>query len=330
MNTPGTLVISIDFELMWGVRDHRTIADYGANILGVRTALPATLDLFDEFNVAATFATVGLLFAQSKEEMTSAVPARQPRYTDAHLSPFNGHFQHVGKDEIDDPYHYGPALIEVLKRYPQHEIGTHTFSHYYCLEPGQSVEEFDADLTAAVSIAHKAGVALKSIVFPRNQYSEAYLAVCRKHGIFCYRGNERHWVHRPVRSSELTLLRRAIRLADHYVNITGHHTPRLSSTATLPINIPASRFLRPYSPALRPLDHMRLRRMRKSMTNAARTGGIFHLWWHPHNFGVHQSENLAMLRKLLEHFSKLKSAHGMRNETMLQVAERIQRQQGNG
>jgi hypothetical protein len=31
----GALVISLDFELLWGVRDKRTIADYGPNILGV-------------------------------------------------------------------------------------------------------------------------------------------------------------------------------------------------------------------------------------------------------------------------------------------------------
>jgi len=40
----GAFVISLDFELLWGVRDKRTIADYGANIRGVRDAVPALLD----------------------------------------------------------------------------------------------------------------------------------------------------------------------------------------------------------------------------------------------------------------------------------------------
>lgn len=38
---PGTFVISLDFELMWGVRDVQTKAGYGPNILGVRQAIPA-------------------------------------------------------------------------------------------------------------------------------------------------------------------------------------------------------------------------------------------------------------------------------------------------
>jgi len=41
MNHGGTFVISLDFELLWGVRDKRTVADYGANILGVRRVIPA-------------------------------------------------------------------------------------------------------------------------------------------------------------------------------------------------------------------------------------------------------------------------------------------------
>ena len=325
MNEPGTLIISLDFELMWGVHDHRTVADYGANILGVRTALPAMLDLFGEYDLRVTFATVGLLFAKDKLEMESMAPALKPDYVDARLSPFNGHFQLVGTDERNDPFHFATSLIELLKRYPQHEIGTHTFSHYYCLEPGQTVREFEADLAAAIAIASKQGIVLKSIVFPRNQFNAAYLEVCRKHGIVCYRGNEDHWVHRAVPGSGRTMLRRALRLADHYINITGHHCPKANELMPgYPINIPASRFLRPYSPALKWLDPLRLRRMERSMAQAALSGGVFHLWWHPHNFGIHQAENLAILRQLLDRYAVLKEQHGMRSETMHALAQRLQ------
>jgi hypothetical protein len=36
MEDGGAFVISLDFELFWGVRDKRTISGYGPNILGVR------------------------------------------------------------------------------------------------------------------------------------------------------------------------------------------------------------------------------------------------------------------------------------------------------
>src|SRR4029077_6616039 len=70
----GAFVISLDFELLWGVRDNRTIADYGANILGVRQVVPALLDLFAERNIACTWATVGLLFFDTNAAMRAALP----------------------------------------------------------------------------------------------------------------------------------------------------------------------------------------------------------------------------------------------------------------
>ena len=73
----GAFVISLDFELMWGVRDKRTIADYGANILGVRQVVPALLDLFAERGIGCTWATVGLLFFATNNAMHAALPARQ-------------------------------------------------------------------------------------------------------------------------------------------------------------------------------------------------------------------------------------------------------------
>ena len=54
----GTFVISLDFELLWGVRDKRTITDYGANIRGVREVVPALLELFAESGIACHWATI--------------------------------------------------------------------------------------------------------------------------------------------------------------------------------------------------------------------------------------------------------------------------------
>ncbi|HET9816927.1 MAG TPA: hypothetical protein VFQ33_14305, partial [Xanthobacteraceae bacterium] len=131
----GALVISLDFELLWGVRDNRTIADYGANILGVRQVVPALLDLFAERNIACTWATVGLLFFDTNAAMRAALPARKPRYTDARLCSYN-YLDEVGADEERDPYYYGLSLIKRILDHPAQEIGTHTFSHFYCLEEG--------------------------------------------------------------------------------------------------------------------------------------------------------------------------------------------------
>jgi hypothetical protein len=70
-----------------------------------------------------------------------------------------------------------PIILDIAWRTdhgmcPGQEIGTHTFSHYYCLEPGQQPEQFEDDLKAAIAVSKAKGIDTKSIVFPRNQYSQ--------------------------------------------------------------------------------------------------------------------------------------------------------------
>ena len=51
----AALVISLDFELFWGVRDVATLENYGRNLLGARSVVPALLKLFHQYQVHATW-----------------------------------------------------------------------------------------------------------------------------------------------------------------------------------------------------------------------------------------------------------------------------------
>ena len=113
------------------------------------------------------------------------------------LSPYPRIGQ-IGPNERQDPYHYGLSLIEQIRDCPGQEIGTHTFSHYYCLEPGetedgQSEATFRADLLAARRAAERLGITPRSLVFPRNQYRADYLEACRAAGLEVVRGNHPAW-----------------------------------------------------------------------------------------------------------------------------------------
>ncbi len=80
-------------------------------------------------------------------------------------------------------------------------------------------------------------------------------------------------------------------------------------------DVAASRFLRPFSHTTRLLDPFRLARIKQAMDVAAQ-GGIFHLWWHPHNFGVNVTENMTFLNEILKHFSRLRDETGMTSSCM--------------
>jgi hypothetical protein len=316
----GAFVISLDFELLWGVRDKRTIADYGANIRGAREAVPALLDLFAERDIGCTWATVGLLFFATNKTMLAAVPERKPDYADPRISSYH-YLAEVGADEERDPYYYGLSLIRRILGYPSQEIGTHTFSHFYCLEEGGSAEAFRADLVAAMAAAAGLGIRFASIVFPRNQVSPAYLSVSREVGLRAFRGNERVWFHRARRDREQNLLVRGCRLADSYLPLAGSHDQEPALVGGM-VDVPASRFLRPVSKNAA-LERLRLWRITSAMETAARRRRLFHLWWHPHNFGVDLQENLAFLRNVLDHFRILQDRYGMRSMTMAAVADEV-------
>jgi hypothetical protein len=66
------------------------------------------------------------------------------------------------------------------------------------------------------------------------------------------------------------------------------------------------------------------------METAARRRKLFHLWWHPHNFGVNLQENLAFLRAILDHFRALQERYDMRSKTMAAIADEVIHAHGQG
>jgi peptidoglycan/xylan/chitin deacetylase (PgdA/CDA1 family) len=243
VNNKGNFIISLDFEIYWGVWDVVDFHQYKNNLLGVREVIPRLLKVFHEYEIKATFATVGLLFFKDRQELEEGLPIERPAYTNAKISPYKTHLSEVGTSESDDPFHYAPSLIELIQNSGQ-EIACHTFCHYYCLEQGQTVETFAADLRAAKKIAVKRGIDLKSLVFPRNQFNEQYIEVCKNEGFTSFRGNEASWIYKAHIHERETLIRRVSRWLDAYINLTGHHCFEVERDKGFPVDIPASRFVR--------------------------------------------------------------------------------------
>ncbi len=324
----GILLVSLDVELLWGVRDKRDIESYGKQILGGRRAVSRMLELFEEYGIRATWAAVGMLCFATKEELLQHLPEPRPQYADPGLSPYP-ELESLGPDEESDPYHFGASLIRNILATPGQELGSHTFCHYYALEPGQSAAEFAADIQAAQAVAQKWNVALKSLVFPRNQVNRACLPLLPQLGIRSFRGTENVFGRGNDGRRGAGLPERAVRLMDSYLPLTGDHTyPLVAAGAKPPYNFRASAFLRPFRPGNPLLERLRLRRIKRGMTRAARRGEIFHLWWHPHNLGANQEQNLAGLRCLLEHYRTLSQKHGLRCMNMSEAADELDRLHG--
>lgn len=311
------LVISLDFELMWGVRDKRTVANYGDAILGGRAAIPRILDLFEKYGIRATWATVGLLFARNRNEMLEYAPELKPTYGDAGLSPYPSIVESIGANEKEDPWHYGRSLVDRINVTPGQEIATHTYSHYYCLEAGQTLEQFSADIQSAFNIARSANVDVRSIVFPRNQIHPAYLKCAIENGVKVYRDNPGSFLYKSRDNESQTPLVRAGRLIDSILPIDGFHGYQDAVVTNDVVNVPASRIFRTSSPGFQArLFDLQLKRTMAEMKHAAKHQRLYHLWWHPHNFGRHTERNLAGLEQLLQFYRSMQDQYNMTSCSM--------------
>ena len=315
----GSFIISLDFELHWGVRDLVRISDARDYFLRAREAIPEILSIFEAHGTHATWATVGFLFARNKRHLLDHLPSQRPRYADGRLDPYSS-LDEIGEDERSDPFHYASSLLHAISEVSGQEIASHTFSHYYCLERGQTERDFEADLLAAAAIGEPFGKVTEALVFPRGQYNPAYDSTLSRLGVCAYRTSPGFYPYRPRRAEEENVAQRGLRLLDSYVPIGGSHGDRPNPDPTGVVALRAGLFLRPYSRVRRHLEPLKMRRIKCAMQDAAKRERDFHLWWHPHNFGSNTAENLAMLKAVLAEHRSLDERYGWPSRNMGEAA----------
>jgi peptidoglycan/xylan/chitin deacetylase (PgdA/CDA1 family) len=323
----GTFIISLDFELHWGGFEKWPLEEYKQYFLNTRAVIPEMLDLFRQHEVHVTWAGVGMLFHTTRESLTLDFPKQKPSYAAAELSAYNFIEDYgIGETEEEDPFHFAGSLVNQIVMTPFQELGTHTFAHYYCNEEGQTLEQFRADLRSAQRSAEHYGKKLRSLVFPRNQFNPAYLKVCCEEGIVAVRDNPRDWFWDIQSTQQESYWKRLNRGVDAYWPLGRKNTYPLDSVLYipgLPVCIPASRLLRPYRPSELFLNSMKISRIASEMERAARKGEVYHLWWHPHNFGRYPKESMAGLQQILTAYDRCREQYGMLSMTMGEVAEEI-------
>ncbi len=322
-NKRGAFVISLDFELMWGCMDHKSIEDYGNQVKGVWTVMPKMLHLFEEKEIHATWAIVGLMTRDSVNDCIKNKPICLPSYADKNLSTYE-HYEEIS--EWDKQYLFAKELIEKIKEVPKQEIASHTYSHYYCAEPGQTKDSFRADICLAQNVFKEYVDKVSTLIFPRNQVNDDYIDIIKDAGIHNYRGNEKAWFYKADSNRVNNRIhRRLLRLVDCYLNIFGHHCYDYSDIRENSglNNIRSSRFFRPYSKSLAFLEPLRIHRIKTQMRCAAKNGKVFHIWWHPHNFGVDIEQNMNNLQIIISYYEYLKEKYGMVSLNMHEIEEII-------
>lgn len=287
----------------------------------IETAISGILTLFKRYETHATWAVVGLLAHDSLAELHKNNRHLAVAYKNQNLSPFpleSSKYDNLTADELT-----GMTAIKAILSTDYQELSSHTYSHFYAIEEGIGIPDFERDCAAMQAIGDQLNNRFKTIIFPRNQVNPTFLPICSKYGYVAYRGNQenRFWTNSAF--DKESIFKKAGRLVDAYIKISKTGTYRMETLKreeTL-INIPSNRFFRPYS-GKNWLEKRKIKRIKREMLKAAKKGTIYHLWWHPHNFAQHLDKSLAQLEELLAYSIVLQKHYNFTSLNMNEIAAR--------
>lgn len=262
----GTLIISIDLELAWGVWDNVTSEELQMVNNGERPICAALIDLFDRYQVPATWAIVAALL---DERSSFSRPGHQSCW-------------------------YAPDIIEwLIRAKAAHEIGSHGGRHVYFAGIGTSEAQHDLGFARDVHRAHD--LPFDSFVFPRN--AVGHLDTLASVGLRTFRGPDVGWP---------SVGRRLGAAAGRTANLTDKMLPLpprpvFAKKSDGLVDIPGSMLLLGRNGIRRfVLPRVTRAKLAAGLSGARHTGGIFHLWFHPSNFYYRREEQLATLAWFLD------------------------------
>lgn len=314
----GVFVISLDFELHWGVFDKVELEDNINYFENTRKVIPKMLDIFKKSEARVTWATVGMLFLKNVKEWKLEIPEKKPSFTNTKLSAYSW-MDNNERKLLNCNCHFAPDLVDQVQETEGQELSSHTFSHYYCLEEGQKLEEFENDLKAFRKQLLNKSEESYSLVFPRNQYNKSYLEICSRFNVKIVRTNPKSWFWNEL--TKETLTKKVFRTLDCYIPISKTIYPIndvVEDEQSKVVLLPASRFLKPVS-KFGFLNKLRLHRIKNEMTKAAKENKMYHLWWHPHNYGNHPEQSIKDLKSIIDHYIFLSKKYKMESLNMIDI-----------
>jgi hypothetical protein len=311
--TQPTVVISLDLELNWGTFDLycneelQKMSQWTHDV-----GVPNLLTHLTRNGISASWAVVGAMMRRSLPDVSALPEVGYRHFSKPWFSyvPPNG-------DESSNPEWFGAGLVELIRKAkPEQEIGFHSFSHVPFGLPGMTRERAIAEYNHCVETARELGIPAKCFVYPRNLV--AYLSDLRDAGFTCFRDVD----ELPIRFSSTKLKSLWMVMADFLGTAPQIVEPVYKEGI---IAIPGSLMIRlaggwrKYIP-----DSARLRRLRKGLERVRRSGGVFHVWFHPENLYPEWPRLENVVARFLEELGALVRNKDVRCLTMGQLASEFQ------
>jgi hypothetical protein len=292
-------MISLDTELLWGPDSIELFTFIKKNGKEARQKIDTLLDLFERFEIPATWAIVGHLFLEECSEKTCLTASNKIKYN-------------VGKSWYVDPYSnlkkeplfYGSDIVQkIVSNTIRHEIGYHSFSHPIFSEiPRKMAED---EIKESKKIEKTWNIQFKSFVFPSNKI--AYLDILKENGFLIYRGKT--GIYKSTDNLFMKKLKGGIDKC-----LTSPVEPKWINGIW---EIQGSAyFCDPQIP------RSLLNRCNIGLNRAIRNNKIFHIWLHPWSLLLYKKLEVD-LKKFLKQVSEKKQQDKLKVITMGELAEHM-------
>ena len=259
-------ILSFDCEGKWGMADDPAMATN--NPIGYNSLVKAYARIFEileRHEVPATFALVGLFaggyeeYVESRNQLFESKP--HENWLQIPERSFSG--------GITDGWFY-PELVERIRSTGMHEIASHSYSHLPMHNIDVTKNALSTELNLVQQWSVKNSLKLDTFIFPRNQiqYQDAL-------NDFGYLGYRQCDLQNAAYANRMRILQDECNI---------RKKSDVHSTLTKPIAIPPGTFLNwRHGPRRVIPKQLTLKRWSNVLRHAVNTGGVAHLWLHPHN-----------------------------------------------
>lgn len=259
-------ILSFDCEGKWGMADDAAMASNNPiNGDSLTKAYTQIFEILERHKIAATFALVGLFaggyeqYVDSRGELLDSEPHRD--WLKVPERSFAAGFQ--------DGWFY-PELVNQIKARGNHEIASHSFTHLPLHNGGVAEKSFLTELKFVNQWKAQNSLELSTFIYPRNQIKfEEQLSN------FDFLGYRQCDIQNSAYANRFQILQDECNI--------GRKSDK-HSVSTRPIAIPPGTFLNwRHGPRRIIPKWVTLKRWSNVLDHAVFSGGVAHLWLHPHN-----------------------------------------------
>ncbi|MEO5331376.1 MAG: polysaccharide deacetylase family protein [Magnetococcus sp. YQC-5] len=267
----AVFILSFDCEGKWGVADQLTPKieeTFTTNRL--ISVYQKIIDILDKYELKSTFGFVASFILSQDLVASNRAWFSKDNWSDGGrwLEPFLRDF-HKGRT---DGWLCQEAF-EMVRKQSIHEIGSHGFSHIPLSETNIDVDTFNHEMIHIRKVEHLYNYCSTTFIYPCNQVG--YSDQLKNFGFLAFR---------PAALSELSRnqMMRGKRLISEWIPICPSHA---HAEPHVPLALPPGILLN-YRSGMRWLvpTSLTLKRINAYLDHAIKSGGVAHLYSHPHNF----------------------------------------------